>query len=53
MSRIGSLTRALPFVAFATAAALVIGYLGPSALPIVCLFLIAGLVSAAILLRPR
>jgi hypothetical protein len=44
----------VPFVAFAVAAAIVIGYLGASGLPVVGLLLIAGLASAAILLRrPR
>jgi hypothetical protein len=44
--------RVLPVVAFAVAAALIVGYLGPSAgLPVVGLFVLAGLASAAILLR--
>jgi hypothetical protein len=45
--------RVAPYAAFAVAAALVIAYLGPSGVPIVGVFLIAGLASAAILLRPR
>jgi len=45
--------RVMPYVAFALAAALVVGYLGSRRLVIEGVFLFAGLASAAILLRRR
>jgi len=45
--------RLMPYVAFAIAAALVVGYLGPPGLVLVGVFLLAGLTSAAILFRAR
>ncbi|HKC90492.1 MAG TPA: hypothetical protein VKE23_04090, partial [Candidatus Limnocylindria bacterium] len=48
------LMRVAPYIAFAVAAALAVGYLGAPGLVVVGLFLLAGLASAAILLRrPR
>jgi hypothetical protein len=43
--------RAAPYVAFAVVAVLVVGYLGAPGPVVVGLFLLAGLASAAILLR--
>ena len=45
--------RVMPYVAFALAAALVVGYLGSPGLVLVGVFLLAGFASAAILLRRR
>ena len=46
--------RVAPYIAFAVVAALVVGYLGAPGPVVVGLFLLAGLASAAILLRrPR
>jgi hypothetical protein len=43
--------RLLPYAMFAVVAALVVGYLWPAGFFVVGLFLLAGLASAAILLR--
>ncbi|HTD64647.1 MAG TPA: hypothetical protein VK732_07900 [Verrucomicrobiae bacterium] len=45
--------RLMPYVAFAIAAALVVGYLGSPGLVVAGVFLLAGLASAAVLRRRR